>query len=77
MAVASSELNKIKGLECSKPLIVAADINRRIRVYWDKGEVYDGVVDKFSSERGILGQGHVLYDDGDDEWIDCENGDIG
>ncbi|GMH66930.1 hypothetical protein TrST_g9930 [Triparma strigata] len=52
--------------EPETPTIGNADVNRRIRVHWDEGEAYDGVIDIFNPNNG---QAHVTYDDGDEEWI--------
>ena len=48
-----------------------SDVNRRIRVHWDEGEFYDGVVDNHNSDNG---HAHIKYDDGDEEWLNPADG---
>jgi hypothetical protein len=49
-----------------------SDVGRRVRVIWGVDEAYEGNVDMFNHENG---QAHVLYDDGDEEWLNPEDPD--
>ncbi|GMI39026.1 hypothetical protein TrCOL_g10885 [Triparma columacea] len=49
-----------------------SDVGRRVRVIWNVDEAYEGNVEMFNHENG---QAHVLYDDGDEEWLNPEDPD--
>ena len=58
----------VDDVETTRPTITAEDVGRRVRVFWDADENYVGTLDIFNPETR---QGHVRYDDGDEEWIDA------
>ena len=46
--------------------LAASDVGRRIRIFCDAPEYYDGVVKDVS----LGGKAFITYEDGDEEWID-------
>jgi hypothetical protein len=54
-------------VKITRPTISEADVGRKVRVHWDVDESYVGIMDIYNPDSG---QGHVQYDDGDDEWLD-------
>eukprot|EP00941_MAST-03F_sp_MAST-3F-sp1_P002199 g2199.t1 len=47
-------------------------LNKRVRVRFDGGSFYEGIVDAFDPDAGKTSESfkpfHITYDDGDDEW---------
>ncbi|GMI22175.1 hypothetical protein TrRE_jg6783, partial [Triparma retinervis] len=68
----SEEVKGVEQVEEEEKGFSESDVGRRVRVIWDVDEAYEGNVDMFNRENG---QAHVLYDDGDEEWLNPKDPD--
>lgn len=63
------EVSERLGVVTGPQILTAESVGRRIRVFWDSNESFDGVVDKFNDKSNYA---QIKYDDGGEEWIGPE-----